>query len=63
MVCLDQRVIKNAEYILQEEQAANPHQTFDSGLVRLGALMHDVGDKKYASPGKLTEHVPCLTLF
>jgi len=45
-------VIRNAEIILESEQKANPSYTYDPALVRFGALMHDVGDKKYALPGK-----------
>jgi len=36
---------------------SNPGQKYDHDLVRLGALLHDVGDKKYALPG---QDVSCL---
>ena len=37
---------------MEKEQRGNETYTYDVALVRLGALMHDVGDKKYAVPGK-----------
>ncbi|MCJ1382035.1 hypothetical protein MMC17_005147 [Xylographa soralifera] len=45
MTHIQQRVIKNAERILIQEEINNPQQTYDHELVRLGALLHDVGDK------------------
>ncbi|MCJ1438926.1 hypothetical protein MMC27_008316 [Xylographa pallens] len=47
-----QRVIENAKRILLREEINNPQQRYDYELVRLGALLHDVGDKKYALPGQ-----------
>ena len=44
------RVIRIAETILQREQTLNPHQQYNAVLVRCGALLHDVGDTKYALP-------------
>ncbi|MCJ1394488.1 hypothetical protein MMC18_007366 [Xylographa bjoerkii] len=52
-----QRVIKNAERILLQEEMNNPSRTYDHELVRLGALLHDAGDKKYALPD---QDVSCL---
>ena len=43
--------MRNAEIILENEQKANLDYTYDAALIRFGALMHDVGDKKYALPG------------
>ncbi|RFU26655.1 hypothetical protein B7463_g9686, partial [Scytalidium lignicola] len=46
------RVLRNAEYIMEEEQKLVPGLKYDKDLVRFGALLHDIGDKKYAAPGK-----------
>lgn len=43
--------MRNAEIILESEQKSDPTYTYDAALVRFGALMHDVGDNKYALPG------------
>ncbi|RMZ91293.1 hypothetical protein DV736_g1475, partial [Chaetothyriales sp. CBS 134916] len=40
-----QRVVHNATVILEQEKVANPN--LDTFLVLLGALVHDVEDKKY----------------
>ncbi|KAF3771307.1 hypothetical protein M406DRAFT_59998 [Cryphonectria parasitica EP155] len=55
-----QRVLNLARLILKEEQSAKPAQNqagmrriqYDDNLVTLGALLHDVGDKKYLQPGQ-----------
>ncbi|MCJ1244036.1 hypothetical protein MMC30_001233 [Trapelia coarctata] len=47
-----QRVMKNAAYILRTEQTAHPDRKYNVDLVHIGALMHDVGDHKYAKPGE-----------
>ena len=36
---------------MESEQKTNSTYTYDVALVGLGALMHDVGDNKYALPG------------
>jgi len=36
---------------MESEQKSNSTYTYDVALVRFGALMHDVGDNKYALPG------------
>lgn len=43
-----ERVLKNAEEILQKESAANEE------IVRLAVLLHDVDDAKYQTEGQLT---------
>ncbi|WP_318617430.1 HD domain-containing protein [Sporosarcina sp. YIM B06819] len=43
-----ERVLKNAEEILQQESAA------DSGVVRLAVLLHDIDDAKYQTVGQRT---------
>ena len=43
-----ERVLKNAEEILQQESAANEE------IVRLAVLLHDIDDAKYQTAGQLT---------
>jgi len=43
-----ERVLKNAEEILQQESAANGE------IVRLAVLLHDIDDAKYQTEGQLT---------
>lgn len=43
-----ERVLKNAEEILQQESAANGE------IVRLAVLLHDIDDAKYQTAGQLT---------
>jgi len=50
--------MRNAEIILESEQKFNSIYTYDVALVRSGALMHDVGDNKYALPGRC--HIPMI---
>lgn len=52
-----QRVLHLARHILQQERARAhaahpPPPDYDETLVVLGALLHDVGDRKYLGPGE-----------
>lgn len=51
-----QRVLRLAHALLAEERATNTSSSssveYDDTLVTLGALLHDVGDKKYLGPGQ-----------
>jgi uncharacterized protein len=44
------RVVSNANLILQAELESNPSVTYDTSALFLAALLHDVGDRKYAHP-------------
>ncbi|KAF2203296.1 hypothetical protein GQ43DRAFT_411905 [Delitschia confertaspora ATCC 74209] len=46
------RVVSNANTILQAELESNPDHTFDNTALFLAALLHDVGDHKYAKAGE-----------
>jgi uncharacterized protein len=46
------RVLSNAHRLLQAELKASPALTLDTSAVYLAALLHDVGDHKYAKPGE-----------
>lgn len=46
------RVLSNAHRLLQAEQKTTPNQVFDTSAIYLAALLHDVGDYKYAKPGE-----------
>ncbi|KAH8814835.1 hypothetical protein F5884DRAFT_770139 [Xylogone sp. PMI_703] len=54
------RVLRLAEYIMEEEEKHKAHLQpgsevqfrYNKDLIRFGALLHDIGDKKYAAPGK-----------
>jgi uncharacterized protein len=46
------RVIRTAERILEREQTLHLEKHYDTTLVQCGALLHDVGDKKYTAPGR-----------
>ncbi|CAO2648384.1 Nn.00g076510.m01.CDS01 [Neocucurbitaria sp. VM-36] len=50
------RVVSNANRILQAELKANPAITYDTTALFLAALLHDVGDHKYAKPGEDVEN-------
>ncbi|OGE55262.1 hypothetical protein PENARI_c004G04959 [Penicillium arizonense] len=43
------RVVALAEKILASEQRQNPTKHFNAAEVKLGALLHDIGDRKYIS--------------
>ncbi|KAJ4362629.1 hypothetical protein N0V95_001434 [Ascochyta clinopodiicola] len=47
------RVVSNAHLILRDELTTNP-STYDTTSLFLAALLHDVGDHKYAKPGQDT---------
>ena len=51
------RVLELAKYILGEELLANPWKKIHKQTVFLAALLHDVGDSKYAQPGEHSEHI------
>ncbi|KAF2118668.1 hypothetical protein BDV96DRAFT_568301 [Lophiotrema nucula] len=46
------RVLSNAHRILLSEQKAHPETIYDPTTIYFAALLHDVGDKKYAKPGE-----------
>ncbi|KAJ4990656.1 hd domain-containing protein [Stagonosporopsis vannaccii] len=50
------RVVSNANRILQAESKTDPTETYDTTSLFLAALLHDVGDHKYAKPGEDTEN-------
>jgi uncharacterized protein len=50
------RVVSNANRILKSELEANPGTTYDTTLLFLAALLHDVGDRKYVQPGQDVEN-------
>lgn len=41
------RVVKLANSILAAEQAQHPTKSYDAAVVKLAALLHDIGDRKY----------------
>lgn len=47
-----QRVLRLSHVILAQERLAPSPVQLDERLVTLGALLHDVGDKKYPQPGQ-----------
>jgi uncharacterized protein len=47
-----QRVLALARRIEVEERRLHPDVSYDSNLITLGALLHDVGDHKYLKPGE-----------
>lgn len=50
------RVVSNANRILQAELKADPAVSYDTTALFLAALLHDVGDRKYAKPGEDVEN-------
>lgn len=50
------RVTSNANRILNAELKANPSTSYDQSALFLAALLHDVGDRKYAKPGEDVEN-------
>ncbi|KZM28836.1 uncharacterized protein EKO05_0008535 [Ascochyta rabiei] len=48
------RVVSNANRILQDELSTNPSTSYDTTSLFLAALLHDVGDHKYAKPDEDT---------
>ncbi|KAJ8118810.1 hypothetical protein OPT61_g295 [Boeremia exigua] len=50
------RVVSNANRILQDESKINSSTSYDTTSLFLAALLHDVGDHKYAKPGEDTEN-------
>lgn len=47
-----QRVLTMSHAILAQERVSSPQLELNETLVTLGALLHDVGDKKYLQPGQ-----------
>jgi uncharacterized protein len=47
-----QRVLCLARKIEVKERLQNPTIKYDSGLIALSALLHDIGDRKYLQPGE-----------
>ncbi|KAF2243327.1 hypothetical protein BU26DRAFT_523658 [Trematosphaeria pertusa] len=50
------RVLSNTNRIFEAEQKANPDCNYDTSAVFLAAILHDVGDYKYAKPGEDVEN-------
>jgi len=50
------RVLSNANRVLESELKAKPEISYDSSVVFLAALLHDVGDHKYAKAGEDVEN-------
>ncbi|OAL55401.1 hypothetical protein IQ07DRAFT_607763 [Pyrenochaeta sp. DS3sAY3a] len=50
------RVVSNSNRILQNEIIANPSATYNTTILFLAALLHDVGDHKYIKPGEDVEN-------
>ena len=50
------RVVSNANRILEAELSANPSASYNTSALFLAALLHDVGDHKYAKPGEDIEN-------
>jgi uncharacterized protein len=50
------RVLSNANDIYKKECESTPHHTYDTSAIFLAALLHDVGDHKYAKPGEDLEN-------
>jgi uncharacterized protein len=46
------RVLSNANRILELELKSDPSTVYDTSALFLAALLHDVGDRKYAKPGE-----------
>jgi uncharacterized protein len=57
------RVLSNTNRIFQSEQLSNPQTTYDTTALFLAALLHDVGDHKYAKPGEDIENQIATTLL
>lgn len=51
------RVLGLAKHILTEELNTNPLKKLHKQAIILAALLHDVGDRKYALPGENSEHM------
>ncbi|EME85615.1 uncharacterized protein MYCFIDRAFT_40970 [Pseudocercospora fijiensis CIRAD86] len=51
------RVLELSKRILAEELKTNPTKRLRKDAVVLGALLHDVGDKKYTQPGENSEQL------
>jgi uncharacterized protein len=49
------RVLSNANLILKQEQKVHPYATYDTAALFLAALLHDVGDHKYAKSSENAE--------
>ena len=49
------RVLALAKHILAEERILDPAKSYQKQAILLAALLHDVGDKKYARPGEDSE--------
>lgn len=56
------RVLSNTHRILDTELKTNPSTTYDTTALFLAALLHDVGDHKYALPGEDTSNEISNTL-
>jgi uncharacterized protein len=50
------RVLSNANNIFESEMKTNPQLQYDRSALFLAALLHDVGDHKYAKPGEDVEN-------
>lgn len=50
------RVLSNAHHILTWEKRDYPSRKYEELVVYLCALLHDIGDRKYAKPGENVEN-------
>ena len=50
------RVLNLAKHVMAKELEASPWKKFHKQAIILAALLHDVGDSKYAQPGESAEH-------
>ena len=57
------RVLSNTNRILQTELKSDPAIVYDTTALFLAALLHDVGDHKYAKPGEDIENQIANTLL
>ncbi|KAF2718568.1 hypothetical protein K431DRAFT_230653 [Polychaeton citri CBS 116435] len=51
------RVVAMSKHLLEAELARHPTKKFHKQAVLLAALLHDVGDKKYAQEGESTDQL------
>jgi uncharacterized protein len=59
----DNSHVSNANRILEAEVKANPSVSYDTSALFLAALLHDVGDRKYAKPDEDVENQVCALLM
>ncbi|KAJ6261493.1 hypothetical protein Dda_4163 [Drechslerella dactyloides] len=57
------RVLHLALHVAQAEQKAGGAPAYDTTIVTLAALLHDVGDKKYVKEGEESDEFPVKTFL